>query len=189
MTEGSLPNDSTGEGYDSTGDAVESHALPTVEEVEAIWKNRLSGKDRAHNAETAALKAQIEVLKAAPARPVEGESPEAGRVRELEAALAAERNARQVEAMRNQYPLVSSILGDAALNVPPEKLAALEASYDNGGGRSGGPMIDPNAAPRRGTGVQAASQKPLNQKSKDELLADLRKLAPAYQQAARDGLV
>ena len=73
----------------STGDAVESSGAQTVEEVEAFWRNRSSGKDRAHNAETTALKAQIEALKTAPAPGPSGESPEAEQVRTLREELAA----------------------------------------------------------------------------------------------------
>jgi hypothetical protein len=37
--------------------------------------------------------------------------------------------------------------------------------------------------------MQTSAQKPTSEKTKDELLADLRKIAPAYQQAAREGLL
>ena len=44
----------------STGEQpVETSGAQTVEEVEAFWRNRSSGKDKAHNAETQALHAQI----------------------------------------------------------------------------------------------------------------------------------
>ena len=44
-------------------------------------------------------------------------------------------------------------------------------------------------APRAGTGMQSPQAKPLNEKSKDELLADLRQAAPAYQEAMREGIL
>jgi hypothetical protein len=182
VTEGSQEANSTGEGQDATGQPV-ANQPQTVEEAEAIWKNRMSGKDRAHAAETAALKAQMEALiKNQP--PAQGESPEAARVKELEAALAAEKAAR----LQTKYPLAAGVLGDAMTSLPEEKLAAIEAGFDSGA-PAVNPIIDPNAAARRGTGVPGTAAKPLNEKSKDELLGDLRKLAPAYQQAAREGLI
>lgn len=187
MTDGTLPNSSGATpGNDSTGQPVES--LPSsVEEVEAFWRNRFSQRDRAHNAETAALREQINALqqRSAGSTPTEAPSPEAARVAELEAALAAERARAEAANRKAQYPLVGSILGDDIANVDPAKLAALEASYESG---ARGPMIDPNSAPRN-AGVMAQPQKSMNEKSKDELLADLRKIAPAYQQAAKEGLL
>lgn len=188
MTQERQPN-STGEGATgSTGDAVEQEPR-TVEEVEAFWRNRFSARDRAHNAETAALKAQMDALRAAPNTPPEGESPEAARVRALEAELQQERAARQAADLKSQYPMAAGVLGDSITNLPPEKLAALEASYENGSGQTGAPMIDPNAAGRGNASFQSASAKPDSEKTKDELLADLRKIAPVYQEAAREGLL
>jgi hypothetical protein len=181
--------DSTGEGEPaSTGDSVEQQPK-SVEEVEAFWRNRFSARDRAHNAETAALKAQMEAMQRAPVAPQEGESPEAARVRELERDLATERAARQAEALRSQYPMAAAVLGDDIVTMRPEKIAAMEAALDNG--QAGGPpIIDPNAAPRRQAGIPGGGgQKPLNEKTKDELLADLQRIAPAYQEAAKEGLV
>jgi hypothetical protein len=173
----------------TTGDAVVESGGQSVEEVEAFWRNRQSGQDRAHNAETAALRAQIEAMQKAPPPVPEGESPEAARVRELEEALKVERTARQAEALRAQYPLAAGVLGEAVAGLPPEKLAAMEAALDSGAQPGGPPIIDPNAAPRQRSGVAAAAAKPLNEKSKDELLADLAKIAPAYQEARKEGLV
>lgn len=189
MTEERSPSESTEEGSTaSTGDAVEQ-APKTVEEVEAFWRNRFSSRDRAHNAETAALKAQMEVLRTAPVVPPEGESPEAARVRTLEAELQQERTARQAESLRTTYPMAAAVLGEAITGLPPEKLAAMEAALDTGQATGGPPIIDPNAAPRRQAGQPGTTQAPLNEKSKDELLADLRRVAPAYQEAAKEGLL
>jgi hypothetical protein len=160
----------------------------SVEEAVAFHRNRQSGIDKAHAAETAELQRQMAALKSQPPVTPEGESPEAARVRELEAALQVERNARQAEALRNQYPNVSSALGDAITNIPAEKLAALEAMAENG--QTITPRVDPNAAPRPQAGAPGtAGAKPMNERSKDELLADLARIAPAYQEAAKEGLV
>lgn len=182
MTEERNGTDSTGEGEGSTGDAVEQQPK-TVEETEAFWRNRFSARDRAHNAETAALKAQMEAMRQAPAAPPVNETPEAARVRELEQALQKSEQARQAAALQSQYPEAASILGDSMTVLPPEKLAAIEALAEGGTVR----RIDPNAAPRQ-RGVQTSQQKPTAEKSKDELLADLRQIAPAYQEALKEGL-
>jgi hypothetical protein len=191
VTEERSTTDSTAGGASgSTGEPVETQPQ-TVEEAEAFWRNRFSNRDRAHNAETQALRAQIDALKTAPAPPPENESPEARRVRELEGELQRERNARAVVSLQQKYPLAAATVGDAILTMDEAKIAGLEAALDgaapvtNGGPR---PVIDPNAAPRRQS-VQAGSPaaKPLHEKTKDELLADLKRAAPYIQEAAREG--
>lgn len=184
--------DATADDAGTTGEqSVESSGAQTVEEVEAFWRNRSSGKDKAHNAETAALHAQIEALKAQPAPAPVGESPEAARIRELEQNLQQERVARASAQLQAQYPMAAGILGDSIANLPPEKVAAIEAWAESGAPAQPGshPIIDPNAAPRRSPGIPGGlnSQKPLNEKSKDELLGDLRRLAPAVQEAMKEG--
>jgi hypothetical protein len=84
------------------------------------------------------------------------------------------------------------VLGEAIANLPPEKIAAMEAAFEAGqgqGGQGGPPIIDPNAARRGAPGLPGAnpSQKPLNEKTKDELLADLRRATPAFVEAQREG--
>jgi hypothetical protein len=93
--------------------------------------------------------------------------------------------------MQAQYPTAAGVLGDSIAALPPEKVAALEAFFDQQGGPVGRPMIDPNAARRAPAGAPGSvnGQKPLNEKTKDELLSDLRRLAPAYQEALKEGTV
>jgi hypothetical protein len=178
--------DSTADTNGTTGEPVVSSGGQTVEEVEAFWRNRQSNAQRAHNAETQSLLAQMEQMRAKPAPAPEGETPEAARVRELEAQLGDEKRLRQVADLKAQYPGAADVLGDAIVNMPPEKLAAIEALADNA---PGNPMvISPNAAQRGGLNTTAAQQKPIQEKTKDELLADLRQIAPAYQEAMKEGL-
>lgn len=192
MTEERQTDATAGDAGTTGEQPVESSGAQSVEEVEAFWRNRSSGKDRAHNAETQALRAQIEALKAQPAPAPVGESPEAARIRELEANLQQERVARAAAQLQAQYPMAAGVLGDSIAALPPEKIAAIEAAFDNGQVPVGRPpIIDPNAAPRRSPGAPGGptGAKPLNEKTKDELLADLRRLAPAYQEALREGTV
>ena len=169
--------DATAEAENSTGETVETSGAQTVEEVEAYWRKRASGQALAHNAETASLKAQMEAMRSqSPAASV-GENPEGERVKALEAELQRERQRASVAEFRSQYPLTSEVLGESIVNNPVEKIAAMEAALDAGMGGVA-PRIDPNAA-RRPTGIPGqASEKPLNEKTKDELLADLRRVAP-----------
>lgn len=179
--------DSTAGTEGATGDAVAPTGAQTVEEVEAIYRNRMSGKDRAHNAETAALREQIEALKAAPPPAPVGESPEAAQVRELQAQLAAAQAEAKMATLRQQYPQAAGVLGDEITKLSPEKVAAIEAYYD-GGQQGPSPMVDPNAAARGNSSVQGPTAKPLSEKTKDELLADLAKAAPTIQAEAREGI-
>lgn len=171
----------------TTGEPVVASGAQTAEEIEAFWRNRWSGTDRAHNAEVASLKEQIAALQNPPAQAPVGESPEAAQIRELREQLAAAQADRDREARARQYPQAASVLGDEVANLSPEKLAALEALYDNGGGAPA-PMIDPNAAGRSNGSVTGPQAKPLNEKTKDELLADLKKAAPGIQAEAREGI-
>jgi hypothetical protein len=182
VTEGTLTGTpAPSQDDDSTGQPVEKRPA-TVEETEAFWRNRFSARDRAHNAETAALKAQIEAMQKAPAKPVEGESPEAARLRELEAELERERNARKVEALRAKYPTAISTLGDAAIGMDESKIAAIEAMA-TGAESSDRAVIDPNSAGRRPVSAPPKSDA---DKTKDDLLGELKALTPAYQQALRE---
>lgn len=180
--------DATAGANGTTGDAAVSSGAQTVEEVEAFWRNRWSGTDRAHNAETAALKAQIEALKAQPAPAPVGESPEAARIRALEAQLQQEQARAQAADLRAKYPLAASVLGDTITALPEEKIAAVNGMASGGNPAPGGSVIDPNNAGRRASaGQPGQAAKPLNEKSKEELLNDLRSATPQIMAEARGG--
>lgn len=176
MTEGTQVADPTAAGNGSTGTPAEPQPQ-TVEEVDAFWRNRFSNRDKSHNAEVAALKAQLEQFQSAPKAPdAQAGDGSAGnsRVAELERELAAERSARMAATLAAKYPDAAAALGDDITKLPEERVAAINAVYSGGSA----PIIDPNAAPRRAANIPA--QKPLEEKSKEELEADLRALAPAY---------
>lgn len=186
MTEGTPqtpPPEGTG---DPAAPAPGSQQFTSVEEAEAFYRARQSGIDKAHNAQVAAMQADFEAQMNALRKPAagapspqEGESAEAVRIRELEQQVSAERNARLLSERKSQYPYAASLFGDEIANLSPGALAAAEAT-----GGSGGPIIDPNSAPRQPAGMPAV--KPDEDKTYDESLADLRALAPAYQQMLRD---
>jgi hypothetical protein len=179
-------DDSTAGIGDATGDAVAPSGAQTVEEAEAIHRARMSGKDKSHNAEVASLKAQIAALQA-PAAPV-GESPEAAQIRQLREDLAKAQAEARGESLKRQYPATADVLGDEVVNLPPEKLAAIEARFnDQMGITSPPPRVDHNAAARGNGAIQSPSAKPYSEKSKDELLAELQSVAPAFQRALTEG--
>lgn len=189
MTEGTQPDTSTG-----TPDAATSGSQPTgqtVEERDAFWQARMSGKDRAHNAELGQVRqdfeAQIAALRTPAAPP--NETPEAARIRELEQQVATEQRARVVTEYRAKYPYAAAMLGDEIVKLSEAKVAALDAGRldaptgDQATNGAGFPIIDPNSAPRRPAGMPAT--KPNADKSIEELEADLRAMTPAYQAALR----
>jgi hypothetical protein len=178
---------STADTDGTTAEAAVSSGGQTAEEIEAFWRNRQSGVDRAHNAEVAALKAQLDAAKAPPVTAPVGESPEAAQVRQLQAELAQAQAEAKAATLRSQFPQAAGVLGDEITNLSPEKVAAIEAWAD-GGQQGPAPMIDPNAAARGNGAVQAPQAKPLNEKTKDELLADLQRATPQMQAEAREGI-
>jgi hypothetical protein len=184
VTEGTPPTspdpspDST-----STDEPVEERPS-TVEETEAFWRNRFSARDRAHNAEVAALKAQLGAASQPPATPPADETPEQRRIRELEAELAQQRAVAQAEVLRGKYPAAVSLLGDVSATVPEEKLAGWEAALaGQQQPAQPSPFMDPSQAGRRGA---TSAPKPVAEKTKAELEADLRAMSPAYQQMLRE---
>jgi hypothetical protein len=162
---------------DGTSGTDSDQTPGSVAEVDAFWRNRFSNRDRAHNAEVAALKAQIEAMQKAPAASGASGDPNAAQLRALQEQLETE---RAIRTLSGKYPHAYETLGDDVFRLPEEKVAAINAM---GGERPvvPAPRVDPNAAPRNAAALPAA--KPMEEKSVDELKADLRALAPAYQQA------
>jgi hypothetical protein len=166
-------------------------APQTPEEVEAIWRNRFSQRDRAHNAEVQSLREQLTALQSAPPSqpPADGSNPDGGykaRWEQTQRELEQERQARAIDSRRAKY---SALAGE----VPPEDgmwasandetLARLNATL-NGPAPAPEPtgLIDRNN-PRRDT---PASAKPVEQMSKDELLRELERAAPAEEARQRE---
>jgi len=163
----------------------------TPEEVEAIWKNRIAGKDRAHAAETESLRQQLASEKAARERAEQerqtqqtSEMSESDRwkaeaERERQRADAAEQQ-RVVDVRVAKFPAAAEHLEPSAMaSMDEAKLAALDARL-----RDDLPVSinDPNA-PRRQT---PAATPPSGEKSVAELEADLKKHAPAWQESLKE---
>lgn len=153
----------------------------TLEEVDAEWRGRMSGKDKAHDAETSKLREQIAALQGTngTAAGQAGEAAtEAQRYKAQAEAATKEledlRRSAAVEVRSAKYPHAAEQLGDpAVIAVMDEaKLAALDARLAPAP-RSVS-RIDPSQPPR------AAPEDPNRQKTSAELKADLKAYAPEW---------
>lgn len=166
-------------------------APQTPEEVEAIWRNRFSQRDRAHNAEVQSLREQLSALQSTPpSQPsADGSIPDGGykaRWEQSQRELEQERQSRAIDARRSKFSaLAQEVPADDPLWASPreETLARLNATL-NGPAPAPEPtgLIDRNN-PRRETPLPG---KPLEQMSKDELLRELERAAPAEEARMRE---
>jgi hypothetical protein len=162
------------------GDATETRS---PEEIEAIWKNRVSQKDRAHAAEAKALRERAEAAEAKAARTAEAEAEGSSDADQWKAkyeasqkAVEQERTERLIEVREAKYPMAAEALEPEVLAKMDEgKLAALNARLDDGEPAPSG-RIDPNAAPRRTPSPPTSPR----DKSVAELEADLKRYGPGY---------
>lgn len=159
----------------------------TPEQVEAIWKNRVAGKDRAHAAAEAALRDQIAELN----RQVAGKAAvDAADMTEVERANAraeaAEQRANAAEQQRVldvrsvKYAAAAEALDDPKqlATMDEAKLAALNARLTSDE-TPPPPVIDPNAARRPPSTAPGAPR----DRSIEELEADLKNQAPAFSES------
>lgn len=174
---------------DATGSNGVASDERTVEQVEAEWKFRLSQKDRAHQAAETVLQDQIGILerklKGAPADPGQAPSVDSEELTQLRRELETEKGQRVVAERKAKYPALAGFLGTGAdewfaASGSDVALAKLNSQFEDGS--AGSTLIAPTA-PRR---QAPASAKPLADKSKEELLDDLKRLAPAYEQWTRE---
>lgn len=167
----------------------EPAAPQSAEEVEAIWRNRFSQRDKAHNAELQSLREQLNALQqsASAQPPADGSNPDAGyksRYEQTLKELEQERQQRVITERRMKFPALASEVpaDDPSWTVArDETLARLNANLAaiSSPPAPTGP-IDRNN-PRRD--APGSGTKDLTQMSKDELLRELERLSPA--EAAR----
>lgn len=161
----------------------ETSGAKTVEEVEAYWRNRVSKKDAGHAAAEKALREELETLRRSQAglaatSPASGGQSETGseaevalrrQLEENKRLLEEERAARVIDTRKAKYPLlVAQGVEDAVFaSASDASLAKLNALAND---EPDGTMIAPTG-PKRG---QPTPPKPYSEKTKEELLADLR---------------
>jgi hypothetical protein len=160
----------------------------TPEQIEAIWKNRVAGKDRAHAASEAALRDQIAELNT---RLAGKQAVDAENMTEVERANAraeaAEQRAQAAEQQRLldvrsvKYAAAAEALDDPAqlATMDEAKLAALNARLAGDETPTPPPVIDPNAARRPGSTPPAAPK----DRSIEQLESDLKDQAPAFSES------
>mgnify|MGYP001825072472 CR=1 FL=1 len=166
-----------------------SQAAPptrTAEEVEAEYKARLSGKDRAHAAEVAALRAQLESTQGHAQTATQQQEAAGDEVAALKRQLA---EAQKVNAQTKQeyeqtlrstkYPFAAEALDPQTLATMDEaKLAGLDARLKP----SAPPVpVDPNT-PQGG----APAPKPTSEMSSKELKAELARQSGTFAEELRN---
>lgn len=135
MADEQTPQSSTDEQPTSGEEPQEEQSgASTLEEVEAYWRKRQSNSDKAHEAERRELQRRLESLEG---QRSSGESGESGTdevqsrvLKEMQERLSkAEARATQAE-LKAEFPLAVQELGDAAVHVSRERLAALNERLD-----------------------------------------------------------
>lgn len=168
-------------------DAAAQSPGRTPEEIEAFWRNRVSKKDKAHLAAEQALRDEIASLSRQRVAATQSSStsgnddPNTERVAELQRQLEQERQARVIDQRKAKYPALAKqgVTDSIFASGDEATLARLNALADD---NADGGFIAPTA-PRRAAPV---ASKPLNEKSKDELLADLRVASTHYEASLRN---
>lgn len=191
MLEGSPPDPAPESQATEVTPPAEGEVTPeaaTPEQIEAIWKNRVAGKDRAHAAAEQALRDQIAELNGKLAGKAAVDAENMTEVERANArAEAAERRANEIEQQRVldvrrvKYASAAEAVDDDAVlaTMDEAKLAALNARLTGDETPPPTTVIDPNAARRPSSATPAAPR----ERSIEELEADLKNQAPAFSES------
>lgn len=155
---------------------------PTVQQVEAEYKARLSGKDKAHAAEVAELRRQLEAAQQTGTSAATETQQATATVEELKRQLAEAQNANKQQAQRYEQTLRSTKYPHAAEALDPQTLATMDEAKLAGLNARLAPS-SPAPAPGRvdpSTPAREAAPKPTTEKSVEELKADLAKYGPQF---------
>jgi hypothetical protein len=174
---------------DTQSEAVEGKAPQSVEEVEAIWKTRVSNKDKSHAAETKVLRDRLAALEATATAKAQSATEANSATDQWKTMYDAEVEARKrdqeayaADVRSAKYPQAAEALDAMALvQMDEAKLAALNARLTEDEVPTGGP-IDPSS-PRR----SQSPPKPVEAKSVAELEADLQKQGPGFVESILNG--
>lgn len=152
--------------------AESSAPAPTAAQVEAEYKARLSGKDKAHAAETAELRRQLEAAQQTSQTAATESSTKDATVEDLQRQLAEAQKTAKQQQQDFQQTLRSTKYPHAAEALDPQTLATMDeaklAGLDARLKPSAAPApVDPNTPPA------GEAPKPTSEKSVEELRADL----------------
>lgn len=153
----------------------------TPEQVEAEWQAKQSALGRQHAAESQALRSQIAALEAQTRAPGErtGTDDEALKTENerLRKQLQDKDVAYAAEVRKVRFPLSAEALDPAVLaSMDEARLAGLEARLTPQVGQgASSPRVEPSTPPRT-----ADVPKPLEERSRAELEAELARLAPEF---------
>lgn len=171
---------------DDLGVGKAAEGTRTLEDVEAEWANRMSGKDKAHAAEIKALKEQHaaelaaagnsahQLTEEARAKMTDAEALAAENAT-LKTSLEAERKGRVLDTRKAKFPAASESLGDDVVaTMDEEKLTALEARLATPG------AVPPPAVPLSNTAAKTGGDQPITEKTSADLIADLERFSPGF---------
>lgn len=154
----------------------------TPEQVEAEWSARHSAAGRQHAATEKALRDQIAGLQAAQAGTTAADTAQDATRAEnerLAKELADERAARALEVRQARFPFSAEALAPSALVAMDDaQLAGLEARLTPG---TASARLASSTPPRT-----ADQPKPIEEKTEDELRADLARYAPDFVRQLRE---
>lgn len=162
-------------------------ATRTVEDVEKEYRDRIAGKDRAHDAEMKTVRGELDRLRAAEQQRQQAET-EARRsqmtaeqvMQDQIKTLTDQMNQRErdhlTELRKIRFPTVAAELDDAILAATDEgKLAALEAKLTAGQTAPPPSLIDSNSAARSNGTTPVTTEKSI-----EDLKADLAREGAAF---------
>ena len=120
---------------DETGaaEAPEVSGASTPEDIEAYWRNRISGSDKAHAAAEKVLRDQLAAAQGKPAQAASADGDVTAYrdlAKQLQTELEQERLARVTDTRTAKYPAAAEALGDTALiaQMDEARLASLNES-------------------------------------------------------------
>lgn len=154
---------------------------PTAAQVEAEYKARLSGKDKAHAAEVAELRRQLDTAQSTSTSTATEAAQKDQTVEQLQAQLKQAYDTNQQQRQDFDKTIRSTKYPNAAEALDPQTLATMDegklAGLDARLKPSPTPApVDPNTPPAD------AAPKPQSEKTTDELKADLARESAAFAQ-------
>ena len=153
----------------------------TAEDVEAEYKARLSGKDKAHAAEVATLQQQVQAAQAASTSAGSQAEAASTDVETLKQQLANQQALNKQQANQYQQTIRSTQYPYAAEALDPQTLASMDEAKLAGLNARLTPSVAPSVPVDPSTPPRTADvPKPIDEKTPDELKADLKRYGDQF---------